>query len=580
MVYALEVVTALEAGTQFGPYVIQRLLGEGGMGAVYEATHAALDKRVALKVLHRQVAEHQEAAARFVREGKATSSIRHEHIVDVSDAGIEDGVPYLVMEYMEGEDLRRLLDREQRLTPARAVDIMIPVASAVAAAHGVGIVHRDLKPENVFLARLGTGRVVPKVLDFGIAKVSEGQDQKGLTGTAALLGTPYYMAPEQAQSGKGADARCDQYALGVILYECLTNVRPFDHESLFGLLTNIVSGEFEPPRVVNPEIAPELEAAILRAMAKRPQDRFETVTAFAAALLPFASDLTRAMWSDILQPSDGERVLNDEGPAPTGQFAVGAARGSGTLQGVETGVTANMKRPGRSFLLAGLGAVVLLAGGGAWWAFAGGARGAEDAAEPAVPSAAAAPKDSTGEQAPGSGQPDDSSTGAESAPRTASARVTVEPESAVITLDGEEVGRGRFDGDVTLDGETHVIKAAAPGYAPEVMEFTERAPFAKIQLRRVGDSSQGVAANDVAAAEDASASPSRSEEAVERRRAARRAARARRARQRSATRRERHRSRSADRDGPTERSSSSKKAPSKPPSKVRRTANDSPILEL
>jgi serine/threonine-protein kinase len=208
----------LEPGETFGRYRIVRKLGAGGMGSVYEAEHQELGRRVALKMLHRDLTHTPEVVARFLREARATAKVRHPHVVDVQDVGSEGGAPFLVMEYLDGEDLASLLVREGRLAVERATDLLLPVLAGVDAAHQAGIVHRDLKPENIFLLRAPGGELHPKVLDFGIAKVLDPAGSLTLTRTASLLGTPYYMSPEQARGARDVDGRTDQYALGVILY--------------------------------------------------------------------------------------------------------------------------------------------------------------------------------------------------------------------------------------------------------------------------------------------------------------------------------------------------------------------------
>jgi serine/threonine-protein kinase len=291
----------LPAGTELGRYTIVSLLGEGGMGAVYEGLHRDLKKRVAIKTLHRRLAGSPEVRARFVREGQAASKIRHEHVVDVTDVGVEGDLPYLVMEFLEGENMAALLAREGRLSPERTADLLIPVTLALAAAHASGIVHRDLKPENIFLSG-GTTNPKPKVLDFGISKIVDTATANGnqLTGTSAMLGTPFYMSPEQAQDAKGIDARTDQYSLGVIVYEAVAGQRPFANQPLYSLLTKIVEGRFDPPRIAAPDVPDEVEALILKAMAKDPGERFESIAALGGALLRFASDRSRVLYADAL----------------------------------------------------------------------------------------------------------------------------------------------------------------------------------------------------------------------------------------------------------------------------------------
>ncbi len=342
--------TSLTEGTTFGSYRIVRRLGAGAMGTVYEAVHTQLDKRVAVKVLQAEMATNAGARARFLREGKAASRIRHPHIVDVVDVGVQDGLPYLVMELMEGSDLGQWIERRGALSVTETIGIMVPVCAAVAAAHVGGVVHRDLKPDNIFLARNTLGQEVPKVLDFGISKVA-GQLGLGLTGTDALLGTPYYMSPEQTTGAKDLDARSDQYTLGVILYECLTGTRPFDGASLMHLLMAINKGDCPRPSTLRPEIPQRLEDVIARAMSHEPSDRFASVDELTLALLPFGDARTRATWEPVLLPhsttlSSGDTPrehVDNRTPPPSRQPISGesaaAERSSSRISSPTTGGT-------------------------------------------------------------------------------------------------------------------------------------------------------------------------------------------------------------------------------------------------
>jgi serine/threonine-protein kinase len=276
-------------GSMFGRYRVVRRIGRGGMGAVYEAVHCDLEKRVALKVLLPSSASQAELIARFEREGRAAARVRHPNVVDVSDVGVEAGMAYLVMEYLEGEDLSRLLHREGAVPLARVAELMLPVLGAVEAAHSQGVVHRDLKPENIFLARMGDGTIVPKVLDFGISKMAPASGGPALTGTGIMMGTPYYMSPEQAQSTRGVDGRSDQFSLGVILYECATGKRPFEGESFVGILTAILEGRYARPRAVRPELPERFEAMVERALDRSPDARFPSLAALAEELRASAS---------------------------------------------------------------------------------------------------------------------------------------------------------------------------------------------------------------------------------------------------------------------------------------------------
>lgn len=284
-------------GTQLGRYRLESVLGEGGMGVVYAARHQDLGRPAAVKVLNERHERSKDVQVRFLREGQAASRIRHPNVVDVYDVGTDAGRAYLVMELLEGEDLRRFIVREGSLSVERTADLLVPVVSAVAAAHELGIVHRDLKPDNIFLSK-ERGVLVPKVLDFGISKIAAEQNEASLTGTDALLGSPYYMSPEQAKQAKNIDARSDQYSLGVILYECVTGRRPLEGTSLYQLIQRIVHGDFAPPRQLQPSLPSAFEQLILTAMARDPARRFPSTRALGRALLAFAAERVQANFSE------------------------------------------------------------------------------------------------------------------------------------------------------------------------------------------------------------------------------------------------------------------------------------------
>ena len=289
----------LAVGRVLGKYQLIRHLGSGGMGAVYEATHVEAGKRVALKVLGPNLTADAHARSRFLREAAAASKIQHPHVVNVIDFGAGDGIPFIVMQFLRGEDLRSLLDRHPRGLPIPdLVDVMLAVCAGVAAAHQAGVIHRDLKPHNIFLSRGSAAEeVVPKVLDFGIAKVESALDASNLTSPGSVLGTTSYMSPEQI-SGGAVDGRTDQYALGVVLFQCLTGHLPFADYTGEILSRKIREGKFFPPSRLRPDLPSALEAVIVRAMARRRDDRFLTVDDLGAALLPFASPKKQSAWSE------------------------------------------------------------------------------------------------------------------------------------------------------------------------------------------------------------------------------------------------------------------------------------------
>ena len=268
-------------GVTIGRWRLARVLGEGGMGRVYLGVQPAIGSRVAIKVLSEACARDRALVDRFFAEARAVNLVRHEHIVGVLDlAWLDDGRPYIVMEFIDGHTLGALA-RRGPMPVALIAALVGEVLSALAAAHAIGIVHRDLKPDNVLVTAAGHA----KVLDFGIAKLAP-QLRRGdspRTATGALLGTPDYMAPEQIAGG-AIDGRADLYALGALLYECVTGQRPFAGANVFELLRAQVEDLPPPPDVLRPDLPPALTAVIMRALAKRADHRFPTADAMAAAL--------------------------------------------------------------------------------------------------------------------------------------------------------------------------------------------------------------------------------------------------------------------------------------------------------
>jgi len=285
----------LGPGTEFGPYSIRRQVGRGAFGVVYEALRNPLKRRVALKVLHEHVLSTPDAITRFQREIMTAAQVEHPHVVQVFDGGVKDDRGFLAMEFLEGETLGERLKRDKHLRVEEVMDILLPIASALDAVHQAGIVHRDIKPGNIFLASHVTGITSPRLVDFGIAKLVS--DELDLTQTHSWLGTPFYMSPEQVRQSKSIDARADQWSLGVVLYESLTGEKPFRSEVLLDLLESITARDAAPPSSLQSSVPKGLETVIAKMMERDPVRRYPSMRAVGAALWPFASPRTRALWA-------------------------------------------------------------------------------------------------------------------------------------------------------------------------------------------------------------------------------------------------------------------------------------------
>jgi serine/threonine protein kinase len=279
----------LVGSTLNNTYVVERLLGEGGMGRVYLARHTRIaQKRVAVKVLQDELAGNAQVLARFQREAEAAAAISHPNVVSVLDIAVTPrGMPYLVCEYLQGIDLAEHLKKEKRLDVSVALSITRQLCRGLGAAHAQGVVHRDLKPPNVFLVgdftKGAPTRLFAKVLDFGLSLFHTGEGQPSLTKTGFVMGTPSFMAPEQAQ-GKRVDHRADIYGLGTILYTLLTGRTPFQGDSPHAILLALLNSEAPRPRSLVSSIPPHLELVIERAMARNPADRYPDMAAFEQAL--------------------------------------------------------------------------------------------------------------------------------------------------------------------------------------------------------------------------------------------------------------------------------------------------------
>lgn len=514
---------ALPPGTTLGRYEIRRLIGRGGMGSVYEALHRDLKKRVAIKTLLPTLAANADAKTRFLREGEAASRIRHAHVVDVTDVGAEGTVIYLVMEYLEGEDLGKVIARKGALGISETADIMLPVAAAIATAHEQGVIHRDLKPENIFLARGGAmGGLAPKVLDFGISKVSGDLRTMALTGTGATFGTTFYLPPEQLRGAKQADARSDQYALGTILYECVTGQRAFEGENLYAVLKDIAESRYRPAASLRPDLPSALDAIINRAMSLEPAARFPSARALGAALLEYGSAPLRMMWTPFFSAeavelgasAGGERREPEApslGPMPSPEGPVGRSSPGFAAEIAMAGTPTPPPSESQRRITAG-GTRVLPAGAGTpspdqrgrpqrlesstTFRHATGESTSLPSLRPArsrLPWLVALGVAAAGSVAFVILRPDLGTT----APTTPAAptipaepkmfriEVVTEPGSATIELDGQPVGTGAFARRLPIDGSEHEIVAHARGYRNASVRFVDTPPPRELTLEAI-----------------------------------------------------------------------------------------------
>jgi serine/threonine-protein kinase len=279
-------------------YEVEELVGTGGMSSVFRAHDRLLDRKVALKVLHHQYSDDEEYVERFRREARAVAALSHPNIVTVIDRGEHDGRQFIVFEYIDGENLKTLIQRRGPAPVVTALELALQVARGLSFAHQQGLVHRDVKPQNVLLN--GDGQA--KVTDFGIARSLD--MQHGMTQTGTVLGTSDYIAPEQAQ-GQRVDEHTDVYSLGVVLYEMLTNEVPFPGENFVAVAMRHINEEPPSIRDKRPDVSPRLEAAVQRAMAKRPEDRFQTMADFCREL---EAILAEAQGATVVAPAVPKRA--------------------------------------------------------------------------------------------------------------------------------------------------------------------------------------------------------------------------------------------------------------------------------
>ncbi|MFT3925909.1 MAG: serine/threonine-protein kinase [Myxococcales bacterium] len=463
------------AARSLGRYELLEYLGSGGMSDVFVAMHSGLRKRVALKLLRPSLCREIDSVRRFLREGQCAARVSHANVVDVLDVGMEEGVPYLVMELLEGETLERKLQRDGRMSLRAAVELLLPILDGVAATHAAGVLHRDIKPGNILLARNPDGSVVPKLVDFGIATLEE---RRGITGALGPIGTPHYMSPEQARGNRSLDERSDQYSLASMLFEMLTGREPFagPEDDINDVLERVARGKF--PRLSHhrSDLPSSIDEVLARASSFDPAKRFPRVTDFAEALLPFASERTRNLW-----------VSRDhrEGVA-SAQLLSGAFRVDNDIAGEPTSVTPVFSRGGQatrhlrrrkgffSPTFVTMASVVLVL------SVAVGYLRARTSPTPR-PDATLA----IGATLPGT-LLDQATNPAFLAAAASSAqpqrRVYVTPADASVIVDGVSLGRGDFRAPTYFDDEVHELRVSAEGYVPRVVLFKKQLDVGHIAL--------------------------------------------------------------------------------------------------
>jgi len=454
---------------RLGRYELISYLGSGGMSDVYVALHVGLRKRVALKLLHPSLRCDEDAVRRFLSEGECAARVRHPNVVDVCDIGMHEGVPYLVMELLDGETLAQKLSREGPLPVESAVDLLLPILDAIAAVHAAGVLHRDIKPANILLSRVADGSVLPKLVDFGIALLpGQAPDQAPELGP---LGTPHYMAPEQAR-GEEMDERSDQYAIMSVLYEMLTGRPPFVGDSVEAVLVQVARGKF--PRVTGTQqvLPGELQEVIARATARRASHRYASVHELAHALVPFASPRTRSLWRsrDARFAVVGTPLFSGTYRAAPHEEVTLVASSSTTLACSRVrrlAATASLRVFG-GFALLGLGLIAGL-----------GVTSSELAAprRPLAPAAAPSPAPSAPETFGSLLLPAHAALAA----HVRHPQLRLVPRDALVELDGVPLGRGEVELP-DLGHDLHELRISAPGHVARVVLFRGMLADGTIQL--------------------------------------------------------------------------------------------------
>jgi serine/threonine-protein kinase len=449
-------------------YQITRLLGEGGMGAVYEARHTGTGRRVAVKVIHGEaMRKNGDLVARFQREARAAGAIESRHIAHVLDTGVDaaTGNPYLVMEFLDGHDLQHTIGKMGAIEPALALRIVAQACIGLQKAHEAGVVHRDLKPANIFLTTQDGGEILVKLLDFGIAKVAMDQatnvEQASLTITGSMLGSPLYMSPEQTKGAKSVDHRTDIWSLGVVLYEALCGKTPYGHCDTIGAL--IIAIASERPRPVQehaPWIPPEVASIVHRALVHEVDGRFQSAAAMLAAIRPLLGQGTylhesmfqplsphaRTMEAARLPPASLPNAAPAAAPSASSLPSLEAPAAGITAPGMATSHARGPRSTGRAPLVVAIAASLVLGGGG----YAAYRLIPHKQAAPSVAGVPIAPSTVVASSLP---PPPSASAPASAAPLTVNLAVT--PPTASVDVDGTPAAVSA--GQVALSGSPGTV---------------------------------------------------------------------------------------------------------------------------
>jgi len=465
-----------------GKYELTRVLGVGGMGVVYEAHHRLIDRRFALKLLRAEYAKEENTVRRFEREATTTAAIGHENIVGVTDMGVtEQGELFIVMELLEGTSLAEVLRMEGAVSRGWACHVACQILRGLQVVHEHGIVHRDLKPGNIIILGGAAAGGVVKLVDFGIAKVKASEEglTRGLTRTGELLGTPWYMSPEQARGETGITGASDIYSVGVILYQMLAGALPFDGSSYVEVLMRIITEEPAPPSRLRPGIDPSLEEAVLTAMDREPARRFRDPASFYRRIAPLADpgapanrDRDFPVVSSPIEAAGQEAAAGD-------REDLGGPRMTAPLELVARPDRAASRRRAPRRAIAGVAAALAIVAGVTCLLFFG--RGGSGDAGPDPPTAPASSVSSGTAPIPEEPRNPAPVDAGPPLPREATLRLRVRPAEATVAVDGNRV-QG-IDGvfDIRADGLGHKLEVTAPGHAAHSRIFMA-APDASLEI--------------------------------------------------------------------------------------------------